>query len=164
MPAAAASAAGAAAGTGMDFGDLAGATANAPQTPQDLVRAVVQSSNWKLDESAPEWKVEIPIGALRKQTVAINFDRKDDAGHGMIAYSSICGPVTEKNAMALLRYNTKLVHGAFAVQPTQAGEMIVVAANHLVDSADAMEVTRVLTAIAWQADKAEEQLTGKDEN
>jgi len=152
------------AGSGMDFGDLSGAAANAPQTPQDLVRAVIGTSNWKLDDSGAVWKVEIPIGSLRKQTVSINFDRKDDAGHGMIAYSSICGPVTEKNAMALLRYNTKLVHGAFAVEQTPAGEMITVAANHLVDSADAMEVTRVLTAIAWQADKAEEQLTGKDEN
>jgi membrane protease subunit (stomatin/prohibitin family) len=165
-PAAAASAAGAAAGAGggFDFGELSGAIENAPKSPQELVRAVIQSSGWKLDESSSPWKVEIPIGSLRKQTVAINFDRKDDAGHGMIAYSSICGPVTEKNAMALLRYNTKLVHGAFAVQPSEAGEMIVVAANHLTDSADALEVTRVLTAIAWQADKAEEQLTGKDEN
>lgn len=161
---AAAAAAGAAAGGGFDFGDLSGAVANAPKSPQELVRNVIGTTGWKLDESASPWRVEIPIGALRKQTVVIDFGRKDDAGHDMISYSSICGPVTEKNAMALLRYNTKLVHGAFAVQQTPAGEMIVVAANHLTDSADALEVTRVLTAIAWQADKAEEQLTGKDEN
>lgn len=163
--AAAAGAAGAAAGGGgFDFGELSGAVANAPKTPQDLVRSVIDASGWKLDDSASIWRVEIPVGSLRKQSVSVNFDRKDDAGHGMIAYSSVCGPVTEKNAMALLRYNTRLVHGAFAVQATDAGEMIVVAANHLTDSADAIEVTRVLTAIAWQADKAEEQLTGKDEN
>jgi hypothetical protein len=66
--------------------------------------------------------------------------------------------------MALLRYNMKMVHGAFAIHGTPAGEMIVVQANQLAASADALEVTRLITAVAWQADKAEETLGGGDQH
>ena len=66
--------------------------------------------------------------------------------------------------MTLLRYNTKMVHGAFAVKKSTAGELIVVQANQLADTADPLEVTRVITALAWQADKVEEKLIGGDEN
>jgi hypothetical protein len=89
----------------------------------------------------------------------VKFGQKDE-GHDLLVFSSHCGPATEKNAMALLRYNTKLVHGAFAVDKTEAGEMIVLRANQLADTADPLEVTRAITAIAWQADKVEGQLLG----
>ena len=104
----------------------------------------------------------IPVSALRKQTVSVSFDRKDEEGHALIAIASICGPASEKNAMALLRYNTKMPHGAFAIQSTPSGEMIVVQANQLADTADSLEITRVMTAVAWQADKVEEKLGGGD--
>jgi hypothetical protein len=40
--------------------------------------------------------------------------------------------------------------------------MVVVQANQLAQAADALELTRVITAIAWQADKVEEKLLGGD--
>jgi hypothetical protein len=103
------------------------------------------------------------VGALRKQVVTVRFGAKDRENHPIIAYSSTCGPADEKNAMTLLRYNTKMVHGAFAVEKTAAGEMIVVQANQLADTADPLEITRVITALAWQADKVEAKLIGGDE-
>ena len=90
----------------------------------------------------------------------VKLGEKDKEGDAIIAYSTTCGPATEKNAMALLRYNTKMLHGAFAVEKTPAGEMIVIRANQLADTADPLEVTRVITAIAWQGDKVEGQLLG----
>ena len=75
----------------------------------------------------------------------------------MVNCWSICGPVSEKNAMTLLRYNTKMLHGAFAVRKVNGGEMTVIQANQLVDTADPLEVTRVINSIAWQADKVEEK-------
>jgi hypothetical protein len=96
--------------------------------------------------------------------VNVGFGGKDRENHPIIAYSSTCGPADAKNAMTLLRYNTKMVHGAFAVEKTAAGEMIVVQANQLADTADPLEVTRVITALAWQADKVEEKLIGGDEH
>ncbi|MCL4207628.1 MAG: SPFH domain-containing protein [Pirellulaceae bacterium] len=143
---------------GLDFGDL---TPQAPDAKQ-LVRAVAQSAGWKWNESGDVWSVVVPIGTLRKQTVHVDFTVKDDDGNAVLGFSSVCGPASDRNAMALLRYNTKMIHGAFAVQQTPAGEMIVVQGNQLASIADPLQVTRAITAIAWQADKVEEKLGGGD--
>jgi len=158
-PAAAAGAA-AACGTagGMNFDALSAA---APD-PKDLVRNVVQSAGWQLEEAGDGWHVTVPIGSLRKQVVTVDFSAKDEEGNAIVSYSSVCGPATPKNAMVLLRFNQKMVHGAFAVQTTPSGDVVVVQANQLADTADPLEVTRTITAVAWQADQAEEKLTGGD--
>jgi hypothetical protein len=65
--------------------------------------------------------------------------------------------------MALLRYNTQLVHGAFALENIGGADMVVVQANRLAENTDPLSVSRVLTAVAWQADRAEEKLLNKDE-
>lgn len=148
----------AAAGGALDFSNLNPTGSD----PKGLVRSVVQNSGWALTENGDVWNVVVPIGSLRKQTVVVDFAAKDPDGHALISYSSTCGPASERTAMALLRYNMKMVHGAFALQTTPTGEMIVVQANQLADTADALEVTRLMTAVAWQADKAEETLGGGD--
>jgi hypothetical protein len=145
-------------GAGLTFDDLASVRVDARQ----LVRQVSQSAGWSVEEQGDAWNVTVPISSLRKQTVHVRFDAQDEEGDSVIAFSSTCGAFNERNAAALLRYNTKMVHGAFAVQNTPAGEMIVVQANQLTDAADPLAVTRVMTAVAWQADKVEERLGGSD--
>jgi len=154
--------AGAAAGAAasMNFDALA---ASAPD-PKQLVRNVIQASNWQLREEGDVWQVQVAVGPLRKQTVSIDFSKKDGAGHALVSYSSVCGPATENNALALLRLNQQLVHGAFAVHGTPSGDMVVVQANQLADTVDTLEITRTITAVAWQADQAEEKLTGGDQH
>ena len=147
-----------AAGGGLDFGDLAPAAID----PKSLMRSVASAAGWQAQETGDAWQIVVPIGALRKQTVIVQFGIKDDEGHDLISITSVCGPASDKNAMALLRYNTKMVHGAFAVQATPSGEMIVVQANRLAETADPLALTRVMTAVAWQADKVEEKLGGSD--
>ena len=78
----------------------------------------------------------------------------------MLRYSSTCGPCTPQNAMQLLKYNNQMVHGAFAVQNTGSGDIVVVQASQLADTVAPLDVTRIVTAIAWQADKVEEKLLG----
>lgn len=155
-----AGAAAAGAAGGLDFSNLNTSAAD----PKGLVRTVTQSSGWSLSENGEHWQIVVPIGSLRKQTVVVDFSAKDPDGHGLISYTSTCGPANESTAMALLRYNMQMVHGAFALQSTPAGEMIVVQANQLAETADALEVTRLITAVAWQADKAEETLGGSDQH
>ena len=131
---------------------------------RQLVRSVAEASNCTIQETTPDiWQVTIPIGALRKQTVTINFAGEDEEGHRVISYTSICGAANDKIAVQLLKYNLKMVHGAFAVQSTEAGDFIVVQANQLADTADPLEVTRLLTAVAWQADKVEAKLGGEND-
>jgi hypothetical protein len=130
---------------------------------QGLVRQIADSSGWTIDQSDAVWKLRVPIGPLRQQVVTVRFDRHDSNGHPVISMSSPCGVATEETAMALLRYNRQLVHAAFAIESGESGEMIVLQANQLTDTADLLEVTRALTAIAWQADETERQLLGEDQ-
>ncbi|HAY81981.1 MAG TPA: hypothetical protein DCY79_19430 [Planctomycetaceae bacterium] len=165
-PSAAAAAGGAAVAGGLAFDGLApsGGETATPTDARQLVSTVATSNGWEVSDANGDLQIVIPVGSLRKQTLIVAFDGKDQEGHGVISFTSTCGPATEKNAMALLKYNMKMVHGAFAVQNTGSGEMVVLQANQLADTADALEVTRVMTAIAWQADKVEDQLTRGQDN
>ena len=82
----------------------------------------------------------------------------------MVRYWSICGPFDPKNALALLRYNSTLLHGAFAVEQVAGREMVVLQVNHLAETLDPLEISRTLSAIAWQADQVEQKLVGDDVN
>ena len=149
----------ASAGGGLDFGDLAPIAAD----PQQLVRVAAQANGYTVQEAGDSWHVTVPVGALRKQVVHVEFGATDDQGHAMINYWSVCGPVSPQNALALLRYNTNILHGAFAAKNVAGTEMVVLQANQLAETLDSLEVSRTLAAIAWQADKAEQKLVGGDE-
>jgi hypothetical protein len=162
-PAAAATGAGtpSQASGGLSFDALSSSTTD----PKRLVRAVLETIQApSVKEQGETWSVTVPLGTLRKQTVAIDFSRRDEEGDAMIAYSATCGPATPQNALFLLRFNEQMVHGAFAVKQTPSGDMVVVQANQLVDTADPLEITRLVTAVAWQADRAEEKLMGGDQH
>ena len=142
----------------------AGAAQPPVSDPRQMVRSVVSSSGWHLTEGTDEWQVVVQMGPLRKQTVRIRFDQKDPQGHPLVSFSSICGPSTPENAMQLLKFNAQMVVGAFAVQSTPAGDMVVVAASQLAAALTALDVSRTITAVAWQADKVEESLGGGDQH
>lgn len=159
----AAVAGGAAAGVGgLSFDDLVGQVATTD--PKAVVRNVVQAAGYGLAEEGPAMQVTVPVGALRKQNVAIRFDTKDREGQPLVTFTSTCGPARPDNALKLLSYNTQMVHGAFAIQKSPAGEMIVIQANELAETIDPLQVSRLLTAIAYQADKVEEKILGEDEH
>ena len=132
--------------------------------PKVIIRNVAQSAGWQLNDSADPWQVTIPVGALRKQSVTIKFE-KDRGGNTVIAYSSTCGPCSPENAMALLKYNTQMVDGAFAIEETSSGDVVVVRHSQLASTVTPLDVSRIITSIAWQADRVEEKLiSGGDEN
>lgn len=168
MPPQAAPAAGTATGaalgaglaSGMDFSSLQAVQVD----PKQVVWTVAQSAGWQVEEKGDEWNVTVPIGPTRKQVVHINFVAKDAEGHPLVSFRSVCGPYTEQNAPLLLRFNTQMVAGAFAVENLGAGDMIVVLGNQLASTTNPPETLRLITAIAWQADKVEEKLLGTDEN
>jgi membrane protease subunit (stomatin/prohibitin family) len=143
---------------GPDFDDL-----SASVDPRQLVRNVVQAGGYKLQEADDAWQVTVPVGTLRKQVVTITFGQHDDGGHATVNIRATCGPATDQNAAALLRYNTKLVHGAFAFDKIGDREMVLLQGSMLADTLTGPSVSQTLTAIAWQADKVEEKLTGADQ-
>ena len=146
-----------------DLGATLDEPAAAPVDPRGLIRVVVQSNDWKLTEKSSNlWQIVVNVGALRKQTVTVQFDEQDDDGNNLIAYSSICGPATVSNSMKLLKHNAKMVHGAFAIQSSPTGDQVVIQANQLAETVDALEATKIISAVAWQADRVEEKLLGQD--
>jgi len=151
-------------GGGMDFGGLQKAAAPAVTDPKALVRAVANSAGWQCLETGEAWQIIVPVGALRKQTVDVRFDQKDPEGHALISYSSVCGPSTAENALQLLKFNAQMVMGAFGVQSTASGDVVVVCASQLAATSTALDASRTITSIAWQADKVEDNLTGGDKN
>jgi len=152
------------AAAGMDFGSLKQTAAPAATDAKALVRAVAQSAGWQCLEAGETWQIVVPVGSLRKQTVDVRFDQKDAEGHSLISYSSVCGPSTPENAMQLLKFNAQMVMGAFGVQSTPSGDVVVVCASQLAATSTALDASRTITSIAWQADKVEEKLMGGDQN
>jgi hypothetical protein len=152
----------AAVGFGMpDFSKLASAVQS---DPKSIVRTIAASAGYKVEEAGDTMKITVPIGTLRKQMVTVDFAQKDASGASVVNYWSICGPFLEKNAAMLLQFNTSTLHGAFAVKNIGNTPMVVLQTNQLADSLTPLDVSRILSALAWQADQVETQLTGGDEN
>jgi len=57
-----------------------------------------------------------------------------------------------------------MLHGAFAVKDVGGQPTVVLQANQMAETLDPLEVSRVLSAVAWQADQVEQKLVGGDEN
>lgn len=149
---------------GLSFDDLQRVTSRPAVDPRQLVEAVANSSGWKLDKSKEPWEITVAINDLRKQVVRVRFDRADESGASILSFSSSCGPMDEKNASALLKYNTQILHGAFAIEPSPSGDQVVLQCNELAQTTSALDVSRAISQLAWQADKVEEKLTGEDKH
>jgi membrane protease subunit (stomatin/prohibitin family) len=127
---------------------------------QQTLRSVGKQLGWSLSESDSQWLIKISLGPLRKQDVHIDFSGIDEAGHRIVSIWSTCGVIDGSSAMTLLRYNAQIVHGAFAVNSVDGADVLVIRGNLLADTADPLELTRTVTAVAWQANQAEQQLIG----
>jgi len=114
-------------------------------------------------ESGGGLQLTVPVGALRKQRVSVTV-AADAQGRSTVTIASVCGPATGQNAISLLRYNSELLHGAFAIRTVGGVDTVVLQAAFPADSLNALQAGAILASIAWQADKAEEQLGGRDEN
>ncbi len=145
----------------IDFSQLA---KSGSSDTKATLRQLCQASGWELQEVGEQWSLTIPIGPLRKQIVHADFDARDDSGNALISFWSSCGAIDPRHALMLLRYNAQLIHGAFAIQQHDETEVLVIRGNLLADTADPLELTRTVTAIAWQADQFEEQLHGTDDS
>jgi hypothetical protein len=145
----------------LDFTALA-SSGDSIERVQQMLRGLAQQNAWSLSERGSEWSLVLAVGSLRKQEVHVSFGQLDEAGHRLVSLWSSCGSMRAENALSLLRFNSQLVHGAFAVQSMDGVDLLVLRANLLADTADGLEIMRTITAIAWQADRVEEQMVGGD--
>lgn len=151
-------------GGDLNFDDLgSGQAAAAAVDPKVIIQQVAQSNNYQVTEQGDRLAIQVPAGTLRKQTVYVRFDKKDDQENQIVSFLSVCGDASEKIAMKLLQYNAKLVYGAFAIEAVNGRPMVVLSANQLAQTLTPIDVTRNLTAISWQADKVESKLGNSDQ-
>lgn len=141
------------------FDDLAPAAAVDPKT---VVRSVAVAAGYAIQESGDTWQITVPLQPLRKQRVTVDFGQRDPAGAAVVAFWSICGPAAEQNALSLLRHNATLIDGSFAIRDIEGVPMIVLQASQIAATLDPLAVSRILAAIAWQADQVEQRLAGAD--
>jgi hypothetical protein len=125
---------------------------------EEILRKIVEESNYEHSKARAGWKVSIPMGEERAQKVYVMFNGQDDEGNDIISFLSVCGKADEKRAMQLLRFNSRQPYGAFAVKTIQGTEYFVMVANQLAATADPEEVQALLTRVAARADDIERQL------
>jgi hypothetical protein len=126
--------------------------------PRAAVRGVATAAGYVVAESPDMLQITVPVGPLRKQVVNVEFTPS------AVNYWSVCGPYDEKKAPELLRYNSEVLHGALAVKKVGAAEMVVLQANQAAGSVVPVEISRTLSALAWQADQMEQKLSDVDQN
>ncbi|MBN2559710.1 MAG: YbjN domain-containing protein [Phycisphaerae bacterium] len=126
---------------------------------EELLRRVVAEAGFEYDKTRAGYRVIVPIGESRRQQVHVLFNGRDDEGHDVISFLSVCGPADERRAMTLLRFNSKLVYGAFAVKRIEDRDYFVVTANQLAATADADEIRKQLAEVAKRADAVEMKLS-----
>lgn len=132
-------------------------TGDSIATVKQMIQGVAKQSAWQVTEGDFEWTIGISMGPLRRQVVHVDFSSVDEAGHRIVSIWATCGQFDTNHALALLRYNAQIVHGAFAVQTVDGANVLVIRGNLLADTADLLEITRTITAVAWQSNQAEQQ-------
>ncbi len=140
-------------------------TPRGESSPRDILSQVAAKSGYEVQEIGEEFILTVTVGALRRQQVHVSFLERDDSGYPITQIWSGCGIVSPSNAMALLRSNKTLLYGAFALQTRPDGsDLLVIQANLLTETLVSIELSRCISAIAFQSDQIEDQISGgKDE-
>ena len=135
-----------------------------PASDADLLTAIQRLSQqfgWTLEEIEKNcFSAIVSLASARRQKVYFELDRKDHDGNRVLGIWSTCGTINPSAAMTVLRNNDSVVHGAFAIRRLPEGELLVLRSNLLADLTDAGEIAKIVSAIAWQADQVDQQLSG----
>jgi membrane protease subunit (stomatin/prohibitin family) len=135
-----------------------------PATQEDLMHQVQELANHlkcpleKLEDSSVV--MTVPLATSRRQRVFLELDRKDHDGNRVLGIWSTCGAINPTAAMTVLRNNDAMIYGAFAMRKINGSDVLVLRCNLLADLTNIGEIAKVVSAIAWQADEIEQQLTG----
>ena len=78
-------------------------------------------------------------------------------------YSSRCGPVSDKNAIVLLRRNARMFQTTFVVEKRDDAALAVLRGVQCSTGLESAEVARIIETMAKHADNIERKLVGTDE-
>jgi membrane protease subunit (stomatin/prohibitin family) len=141
--------------------DFSNARVPSEQDFATSIRSVGEKMGWTIQPSdSGSLQVVVPLASSRRQRVFVELNRKDQDGNAMIGIWSPCGAINPAAALTILRNNDSVVHGAFAMKRVDDGEILVLKSNLLSNLTNAGELAKIISAVAWQADEVEQQLSG----
>jgi hypothetical protein len=109
------------------------------------------------------WRVVVPLPMDRQQAVYLGQDGTDADGRPLLSIVSVCGPANDRDARALLKWNSRAIAGHFAIKTLRGEEYFVVARTLLAENATSAATTGMIVSIAQAADGLEERLSrGRD--
>ncbi len=141
--------------------DFSGARVPSATDLATSIKSAGEKMGWSIQQSdSANLQIAVPLAASRRQRVYVEMDRKDHDGNAMVGIWSPCGAINPAAALTILRNNDSVVHGAFAIKRVDDGEILVLKSNVLSNLTSASELAKIISAIAWQADEVEQQLSG----
>jgi membrane protease subunit (stomatin/prohibitin family) len=141
--------------------DFSGARVPSTADLATSIKSIGEKMGWSIQQGdGATLQIAVPLAASRRQRVYVEMDRKDHDGNPMVGIWSPCGAINPAAALTILRNNDSVVHGAFAMKRVEEGEILVLKSNVLSNLTNAGELAKIISAVAWQADEVEQQLSG----
>ena len=124
-----------------------------------LIHAIVSRSGFEASLSLNSWRLIVPLPLDRRQAVYLGFAGNDPEGRTIVSLVSVCAPVDDRHSRNLLKMNSRLVEGHFAIKNLRGEDYFVVIENLAVDNADTIDAASLVRRIAETADGLEDRLS-----
>jgi hypothetical protein len=132
----------------------------------DVTRLIAEFVRRTCHEANPfssGWQLVVPLSLDRKQAVYLGPAGTDAEGRAIMGLISVCGPVNDRDCRTLLKLNSRIVDGHFAVRVLRGEEYFVVIENLAVDTIEAVDASKLVQRVAELADGLEDRLSrGRD--
>jgi hypothetical protein len=128
----------------------------------DLTRLILEFVRASRHDAIPSgrgWRLVVPLRLDRKQAVYVGPAGTDADGFAFLSLVSVCGPVNERDCRALLKLNSRIVEGHFAIRVLRGEEYFVVIENLAVKSLASRDAEKLVCRVAELADGLEDRLS-----
>lgn len=124
-----------------------------------LVDQFARSSGYEATPTRRGWRLVVPLRLDRRQAVYIGPAGTDSEGRSIVSLVSVCGPVDERDCRGVLKLNSRIVEGRFAVRVLRGEEYFVVIENVAADSLARLSASNLVRRVAQSADGLEDRLS-----
>lgn len=131
--------------------------------PSPAIRNLVERAGFEATAASHGWRMLVPLHGARSQAVYIGPAGTDLDGRVLLALISICGPANERDLRSLLKLNSRMIEGHFAIKMLRGEEYFVVVRTLAADSVMHLPAALIVRRIALAADGLEDRLSrGRD--
>lgn len=130
---------------------------------RSALRDLVVRSGFDAAPCGHGYRLVLPMQPDRRQVVYLGQSGTDGEGRAILTLISVCGPVRDRDARALLKLNARLVEGHYAIKTLRGEEYFVVVHNLVAAASARLDARGLVRRIADAADSLEDRLSqGRD--